>query len=291
MKSTISVSICFVVACLFLPFFLFGQAVKPQNIYRVTVISQYGIENGKYTSNSIPIHQQIYDSLGRLHTEIDYNPITRYPNNYRWHYFDGSTKLKSEFYLNEKLSRTEEYDYANNLMNELRVFKVNESDTSLTLRVLYTYNSNNLLAKATGYNSAGKKGYTATYKYDSNGNEVERKVKGKRATPPDSILYLKRTLEYDSLNRISVENITITKEGGPQSTNQIIYKYDGNNNIKEKQINNINGKQIKRKEYVYRPDQRIQRQSTFDAENILIDFRAYRYEIYKTSDRRTRILE
>lgn len=269
-----------------------GQIVKPLNIYRVTVVSEYEIVNGNYTSKSKPLFQFITDSLGRLHTEIDYNIETRYPDNYRWHYFDGQTKKKTEFYLKEKLNRIEEYDHqANGLLSQLTIYGVSDTDTLLSVRETYTYNSNGLLTRTTGYNSRGKRGYRVSYKYDDNGTEIERKISGRRLTPPDSIRHLKRTPVYDSLIRITSETLEVEKVGKGKTTRKIEYKYDAQNNLIEKTLRDNLGNQIKRKEFVYRPDNRLQRRSIYDADNNLVQFRAWRYEIYRTSDRRHRVLE
>jgi hypothetical protein len=291
MKKNIFGLMYMLVAFSLTPLMLMGQATKPQNVYRVTVISQYAIENGKYTSKSFPLFQHIYDSLGRLHTEIDYNIEKNYPSNYRWHYFDDQTKKKTDYYINEKLTRIDEFDYNGNRLSELKVYNVNETDTSLYVRVEYEYDSNGLISKTAGYNKLGKRGYRTSHKYDINGNEIERKVKGKKAIPPDSILYLAKEFAYDSLNRIVSEKITTNKLGKQQSIKLIDYKYDKNSNVIEKQISDSAGNLIKRKEFVYRPDNRLQRRSIFDAENNLIQFRAWRYEIYKTANRRVRVLE
>lgn len=291
MKSVVLNSILAAVVFMLLPTFNYGQAVKPQNVYRVTVISQYAIENGTYTSKSFPLFQHIYDSLGRLHTEIDYNIEKNYPINYRWHYFEDQTKKKTDYFVNEKLTRIDQLEHKNNRISELKVFSVNEVDTSLFVRVEYEYDSNGLLSKTTGYNKLGKRGYRSSHKYDMNGNEIERKVKGKKAIPPDSILYLGKELTYDSLSRIVSEKITINKLGEQQNIEIIDFKYDKNSKLIEKKIRNSEGDIIKRMEFVYRPDNRLQRRSIFDANDNLIQFRAWRYEIYKTANRTVRVLE
>jgi hypothetical protein len=291
MKNRIRIILLVLFAYLLLPSTLKGQAVKPQNIYRVTVNSLYEIENGKNTGKSVPIHQQIYDSLGRLHTEIDYDYKTQYPNNYRWHYFNGQVKMKTEFFHNEKLTSIAQYSYADGMLGELLLFSVSDTDTTLAIKESYFYNDIGKKIKAIGYTSKGRKGYQAKFLYDSTGNEIERKVKGKKSVPADSILYLKRTIEYDSLNRIAAEIITTRKFEQEQISKHILYKYDKENNTVEKLINNSEGEQIKRKEYDYRKDNRIHIQRIYDANNNLIDFRAWRYEIYKTNDRKRRIYE
>jgi hypothetical protein len=276
----------------YLPSILNAQIEKPQNIYRVTVNSRYVLENGERTNAFYAIGQLMYDSLGRLHTEIDYNWETRYPDNYRWHYYEGITKRKTDFFHNEKLQRIEEYNFNNDvLLAQTIVHKVSLPDTVFLVRENISYTPNRKAKNATGFNSAGKKVYTTTYKYDIKGNEIERKVKGKNATPPDSILYLKCTYLYDSLDRVISKVETIDKIGKPRKTESLSFAYDQNNNVTEKIIRDSNGNLKVRMEYSYRRDNRLQQVKIFDENNALSKHLAWRYEIYKTDDRRHRTLE
>lgn len=271
---------------------LYAQVEKPQNIYRVTVNSRYVIENGERTSTFFAINQLIYDSLGRLHTEIDFDWETHYPNNYRWNYFIGKQKVKTDFFFKEKLSRIEEYGFnESQQLVSLTLYLVNPNDTTLSVKEVYSYDKAGLAAKATGYNERGKRGYQTTFKYDDKGNEIYRKVKGKRATPPDSIVFLEKEIVFDSLNRIAKETVTIDKIGTPRLAKTYVYSYTDDGNIAEKTILDSRGNVVKRKEYVYRSDKRLQQVKVFDDSGNLMDYQAWRYEIYKTSDRRFRTLE
>ncbi len=269
----------------------FAQPERPQNIYRVTVNSRYVIENGERTSKYFAINQEISDSLGRMHTEIDFDWETHYPKNYRWHYFNGMQKVKTDFFINEKLSRIEEYTFNNNRLASLTQYAVSENDTSFLIKEVYTYDSNNRIVKAEGYNAKGKRGYRAKLKYDEHGNEIYRKVKGKRLTPPDSIILLEKNVEYDSLNRISKEVVTINTADKGSTTKAFAYTYTDEGRIAERRIMGSNGKLQKREELTYRKDGRIQQKKIFNENENLIDHLAWRYEIYKTSDRRHRTFE
>ena len=70
----------------------FGQKRTPQNIRRVTVTSAYKIENGTRKPESWTTSQEIYDSLGRMHTELVFDEQDHYPHNYKWHTFTGPLK-------------------------------------------------------------------------------------------------------------------------------------------------------------------------------------------------------
>ncbi|MFP4557321.1 MAG: hypothetical protein ACLFNU_10650 [Bacteroidales bacterium] len=282
-----------IIAFILLPTLLFSQNREPQNIYRVTVNSRYVLEDGKRTRKFFAIHQEISDSLGRMHTEIDYDWETRHPNNYRWHYFDGQTKVKTDFFEDEKLRRIHEFKYQDDgKLSELEVYRVTESDTSLQVREEYTYNSDGLLTRVNGYNKKDRRGFRARYKYDEQGNEVKRRVWGRRAIPSDSIRKLDRTLSYDSLNRIAYETVTVDKVDQPEETRSYKYSYNEDGDVLEKSIYNRNKELLRREEFVYRSrDNRLQQKIVYDANGNLIDHLAWRYEIYKTSDRRRRVLE
>jgi hypothetical protein len=277
---------------IFQPLFSLGQSRETQNIYRVKVNSRYVIEDGKRTVKYLAIGQEISDSLGRLHTEIFYDWETRKPNNFKWNYFEGKRKYKTDFFKNEKLARVEEYYYQNDsLLNRIVVKVVTENDTIFLVRVDYTYSANGLVSKAVGYNERGKKGHTTTYIYNSFGTEIERKVKGKRTFPPDSILYLKRTPNYDSQGRIIQEDLIIDKVGKCRVAQKYEYSYDDKGNLTVEIKYNDKGTVEYRKVYEYRKDKRIKMVNVYNSNQELVDCLAWRYEIYKTDNRRQRVYE
>ena len=214
------------------PIVLSAQNREPQNIYRVRVNSRYVLENGQRTKDFFAIGQLISDSLGRVHTEIDYDWITHYPNNYRWHYFTGQTKYKTDFFINEKLSRIEEYKIdENERLSELTVKYVSSNDTTFSVRVEYKYDPNGTILQTKGFNAKGKKIYTSNHKYNDQGTEILRKLKGKSIIPPDSILLLSRMPMYDSLGRITEELLITNKLSEGKSTKTIKYSYDTSGNL------------------------------------------------------------
>lgn len=275
-----------------IPFTLFAQGLKPQNVYRVAVRSWYVIESGKRTPKYFAAEQLITDSLGRLHTEIEFDKTTQSPTNYKWHYFDNLTKVQTRYFTPEGLKRIEVYERnSENRISNLILKNVSPGDTSLHMSVTYKYNPNGTVASARGFDSKGKKGFDAKYKYDLQGTEVERKVKGSKLVPPDSILYLKRVLVYDSLSRVTSEAITTKKFGKGVEANVYAYKYNDKGLLVEKTISNGSGSLQKRIEYIYRSDSRINQIIVHDAQENLLNHEAWRYEIYKTNDRRHRVLE
>ncbi|HOP05005.1 MAG TPA: hypothetical protein PL017_11385 [Tenuifilaceae bacterium] len=270
----------------------FGQNREPQNIYRVAVKSRYVLEDGQRTKDYFAIKQLISDSLGRMHTEIDFDWETHYPKNYRWHYFNGQTKYRTDFFVNEKLSKVENYKWdTQGKLTELTIEKVFPTDTSIVLKETYAYNPDGTIKNITGYNEKGKKGFKTKHKYDDKGTEILRKVKGKKAVPSDSIMFLSRVPEYDSVGRVVKETKEVEKFSRGKSTSTFAYTYDENGNKVQQLEMDAAGNLTKKIEFIYRKDNKIQQIKEFDASDKLIDWQAWRYEIYKTNDRRQRVLE
>lgn len=271
---------------------LLAQMELPQNIYRVTVNSRYVIENHNRTSTFYAIGQLISDSLGRQHREIDYDWETHIPNHYRWNYFNGMQKVRTEFYKDEKLQAIK--DWSSNpdgSLHSISLFTVQSGDTLLSVKEAYTYNSNGTLKEAKGYDAKGKRRYKTKYKFDEQGNEVYRKVKGKRILPPDSITFLQKTIKYDSLSRISSESIHKTIAHARDEKKSYTYSYNESGLVTEKVTMDSHGTVISKNKYTYRKDDRIHLLEVRDGNDNLVDYQAWRYEIYKTADRRHRVLE
>jgi hypothetical protein len=282
----------FLVSSLFNSIFVSAQGIKPQNIYRVAVLSGYEIEAGIRKTNYFTISQLISDSLGRVHTEVDFDRATQLPTTYRWHYFDNLQKVKSHFYTTDGLYSVEKYYYnPQNKLTSKKIYSVNAGDTLLQMKVDYIYDQAGVLKQSIGYNAKGKKGYTTIYLYDSKGTELERKVSGKKLTPPDSILLLKRQPSYDSLGRLVKEIVTTTKKDKPTETITFSYRYNKDGLLIEKWQYNSKGLLVRRYEYINRSDRRLNQIIEYDGDGNLIDHRAWRYELYKTNDRRQRTLE
>ena len=270
----------------------FAQNREPQNVYRVAVKSRYVLKDGERTKDYFAVKQLISDSLGRMHTEIDFDWQTHYPNNYRWHYFDGKTKFRTDFFENEKLVKIERYKWnSNGNISEFTLDRVTSTDTLVVVKEVYTYNSDGTKKSVVGYNEKGKKGFKTKFKYDDRGTEISRKVKGKKAVPADSIMLLTRVPQYDSVGRIAAETLTIQKKSKQSKTTQHKYTFDENGNKVQELLMDANGNLIKKTEFIYRKDNRIQQIKEFDANDNLLDWQAWRYEIYKTNDRRQRVLE
>lgn len=270
---------------------LAGQ-VKPQNVYRVSVSSWYKIEDGKRTPSYFTLSQHIYDSLGRLHTEVFWDRETQKPTEIRWHFFSDKAKMKT-FFLNEKaVYRIEEYIYDNlNRVNRVTYKNVINSDTLVQQVQVRKFDAAGKLTKTEIYDPKGKRGCVVSHRFDGNNTETERRVKGKKIVPADSVLLLSRNVSYDSLNRIVREDVKITKHGNRHENYSRTYRYNPGGNLAEELVYGGSNDLKLRKEYTYRNDGRLWQVHHYNAQGELVEFIAWRYELYKTNNRRERILE
>ncbi len=264
---------------------------EPQNVRRVIVTSSYVIENGQRTSKFFATKQEIYDSLGRMHTEIFYNN-DHYPQNYTWHEFDGNKLKTSDYFVSEKLAYRLAYKMnGENKVTEIKHLVASDKEPVLYQTISYTYKKG-LLTTTAGKDARGKTGFKATHKYDNKGTEISRKVKVKNTVPLDSIVELTRIPAYDSLGRIISKTETITYYPARKVTQTTEYTYNNIDSVATETLYNEAKAKVWSKEYIYRPnDKRLQQVKTTDANGTLVEWTARRFELYPTRDRRNRILE
>jgi hypothetical protein len=277
----------------YLPLLSHSQGIKPSNVYRVTVTSRYIIENGERTGQFSAVNQEIYDSLGRLHTDIDFDLETSYPNNYRWHFYDSMLLVRTEFYFNEKLDRRVVYEYNRDTLvsGELHYRRQGE-DTQLVKVVNYSYNQEGLPERTGALNSSGRRLYRVRSSFDETGTEIRRRVSGRRGAPDDGISSLDREAEYDSLGLLVYEKVQLRMSDRSRKEYTRRYQYDNRGNVIEMLEMDQNGDQVSRIEYGWQQDRnRLAQIRYYDAEGKLEKFLAKRYEIYRTPDRRERVID
>jgi hypothetical protein len=269
----------------------YSQGIKPQNIYRVTVTSRYIVENGERTSEFYAVNQEISDSLGRMHTEIDYDWETRYPHNYRWHYFDSILHVRTDFFKNENIERREIYQYSQDgyVTSELH-FEFQDGDSLLIREIHYNYNSSGSF-QVVAFNNSGKRLYRLKSKFDENGTEISRRVRG-RGIPADNIRRLDRQAHYNSLGLLVSEKVQLRMTDRTRNEYTRQYEYDDQGNITGLLELDKSGNQAYRIEYVWQQNRnRVTRILHYDSHDKLEMFLAKRYEIYTTSDRRHRVID
>lgn len=278
---------------LFLIATAYGQGVKPQNVYRVTVTSRYVLENGERTSQFYAVNQEISDSLGRLHTEIDYDWETHYPGNYRWHFYDSMVHVRTDFFVKEQIDRRVVYESNGKgaVVREFH-FQLQDGDSSLVKTISYSFNSDGLPMEVEAVNEKGRRLYRVKSSFDSQGTEIKRRVSGRRGEPDDKILRLDKVVEYDSMGQLVAEISQIRMSDGSRPAFSKKYAYDQEGNIAEIIELDAQGKQVTRTEYVWQPNRnRITRIIYYDSNDQLQKYLAKRYEIYRTNDRRQRVID
>ncbi len=276
------------------PVIIYSQGVKPSNIYRVTVTSRYVLEDGERTSRFYAVNQEISDSLGRMHTEIDYDWETRYPGNYRWHYYDSMLLVRTDYFVDEQLERRVvfEHDPDSIVTRELH-YEPQGEDTVLIKTLEYSYNPEGLPRQVEAFNDNGRRLYRTRISYDDRGTEISRRVRTRRGgKPEDGITRLDRDTEYDSLGMLVSETVQLRMASRDRKEYTRKYQYDESQNITEKLELDDRGNQASRTEYVWQARRnRLQRILYYDAYDNLEKYLAKRYEIYRTTDRRQRVID
>jgi len=268
---------------------LFSQKRPPQDVRKVTVTSQYEIVNGQKTDKMWTVYQEIYDSLGRLHTEIEYGINDHYPHKFKWHTYIGKQVVRSDYFDNEKLKliKTFTYDKDSLISNEVIKF-VKPDDTTIYTILSYKYNQLHkpVLIEATGVN--GKTAYKSKSTYDLKGTELSRSVSIKKGYfPLDSIITLSCKPSYDSIGRLVENVISTTKTNGNKTKETFKYTYDKKNNIIEVTLFDRYGKQISRQTRIFQPSRnRLVVLKYYDSNDKLVKWLEKRFEIYRTKDRR-----
>lgn len=266
-----------------------AQQRPQQNIRRITVTNKYVLENGKKTSKFWAVYQEMFDSLGRLHTEVDWDFTDHNPHGYIWHTYVGKQRIKTAIFKDEKLQTIKEYVYnRDSLVSQEVIKKVKPGDTSVYLSLTYKYNQFKKPIQIDAKAPNSKTVYTTKSTYDLKGTELTRKVKVKTGyIPIDSIISLISKPSYDSIGRLIKNPVTIVYVDNSKIFKDYNYTYDKKNNITGISILNDKGKLVSREERIYDPNRnRLQQIKYYDSNNNLIKWLAKRYEIYRTSDTR-----
>lgn len=271
-----------------------AQTRPVQDVRRVIVTSSYAIENGQQKDLNYAIEQELFDSLNRRHTEIAFDIKDHYPHCYKWHYYRGKERVKTQIFKNEKMIQVLEFTYKKNQLNQQVVKTVQSKDTSILYILNFTYNSSGNPTKVTAKNTQGKEVYTSSSKFDSRGHELSRKVKTKGNTyPQDSILSITSKPVYNTVGFLVSDKVK-TVYANKQSQNfEFRYTYDAKKNLTGITKLDEKGKQLSREERVYHSkiEGRIIQVKYFDANDVLIKSIAKRYEVYPAHDLITRTIE
>lgn len=271
----------------------YSQSVSPRDVRRVTVTSSYILEDGDRTNRQVAINQEIFDSLGRPHTVIDFDPQTGYPGNYRWLYHDSMLLVRTDHFTDEKLDKREVLEYRADSLIEKRIhYRFVNDEALLHKTVEYTYNSEGLPGTINAYDISGRRLYRVRSSFDEQGTETRRRVSGRRGEPEDGIIRLDRKPEYDERGFLVSEVVNLRESDRSRSTYQKRYTHDDRELMVEMTMLDGDGNQLKRIEYIYQDTRdRLIFIKTYDQDNRLTEWLEKRYEIYSDGNRRQRIID
>ncbi len=254
---------------------VYSQPRQKQDVHSQQIVATYEIVNGKITGNSLTRTQFILDSLGRCHTEIDYN-LSSAITSYRWITYAGAYKQTVRSFKDDLLVQVDSFVYNNkgDILKRFLSFPSNIERVSYVEKYSYL---NNLPTEIVALTAKNKTVFKTTFKYDSHGSEISRKVKVKTGVPLDSIVKLSRIVEYDSLGRVAVEKVEKVV-GGETHQDRITYKYNKKGQVNEKTFLDDGKRILLRIEFLYRDDNSLWQEKVYDANGILVKMEAWRSE-------------
>lgn len=266
----------------------YAQQRARQNVQRVIVTSYYVLKDGDKTDKTEMYYQELYDSLGRLHTEVNWNYPDHRSHGYIWHTFEGKQKVKTEYFEYEKLKLIKEFYYTKDSLIEKEVIKkVDLVDTSIYLKLLYSYNKLRKPVQIDAKTAKGETAYTSKSVFDDKGTELSRTVKIKaNIFPSDSIIKLISKPQYDSLGRITSCHTSITKANKTTTVRIYKYSYDKRSNIIGITTFDSKGQQLSREHRMFQENRnRLSMIKYFNSKDTLTLWLVKRYEIYRYKNR------
>lgn len=271
-----------------------SQSRPKQDIRRVIVTSEYTVRDGKRLPQNFAVKQELKDSLGRIHTIIFRDKATREIVSYVWITYNGMQKVKEEEFRDGKMYRFRTYSYTSDtLIDKERVFMVEPGDTALYVTLNYRYDSHGNPVEIKAFNGRGRRVYRAKSVFDANGLELSRKVKVRHHfTPVDSVISFVCKPQYDSLGRVITKEVAKTFANGKRVRFSVRYSYNPKNGllIGEERFD-TDGKLLYRKKFDYNAKGILKFISVFNDQGELVRYFAKRYELYRNSNRRQRIVE
>lgn len=254
-----------------------AQERPRQDVHSQRIEASYEIVNGKGTGKYFTTTQYLLDSMGRCHTEVDFDRTPRIIA-YRWNTYSGNNKVKVELFVADKKVEVDSFLYGknNSLLEEIVTFPNNANRLAFTEK--FTYDSQGRVVSIDAKTLKGKRAFRSTYAYDGHGTEIMRKVKIRGGFPLDSIVALNRVVSYDSLGRIVKEIVAKRLIDNHTLLSTATYQYDAKGNVAEKQLFDAKGELLSRVEYLYRNDNSLWQKKTYDPKGVLVEWLAWRLE-------------
>lgn len=265
--------ICFVLmGC-----FVYSQDRPKQDIRSQRIQSTYNIKDGQTTGKSYMEKQFLLDSLGRCHTEIDFDTALVIQS-YQWSSFLGNDLVSRRSFVKDSLVRVDSFTYKSAGKIREHYFSLRALNRRENIIETYSYTPSNQVSKVDAKLGSGKLAYRIKFFFDKKGTEIERVVKIIRGCPADSIISLKRIPSYDSLDRIVVEIVETRYINKPSTYEQISYLYNKNGCIIEKNITAKDGNKISRTEYIFKANNTLWQEKTYNSSNTLTRMIVWRTE-------------
>ena len=256
----------------------YTQGRPPQDIRSQKIQATYEIVNGQTTGKSFIVKQSILDSLGRCHTEIDFD-TTRTIQGFRWSTFSGNNLVVRQTYVEDVLVKVDSFTFESGGSVKQHFLTLKMPVGIENIIETYTYATHNQISKVEAKLKNGKTAYIVSFIYDSKGTELARKVKVKKSFPADSIVILKRIPTYDSLGRIITETVDRTFINKSITTDRIFYTYDKAGKTIGKTFLDLNGNPITRIEFIYNDNNTtLWQEKTYNSSNTLIKMLVWRTE-------------
>lgn len=221
------------------PLLLAGGVVRAQGawqggVFRLRTSRLCELREGESTGVSHVVAQHLYDSAGRQHTVVFFNPPTGVSHAYDWHYHSGDTLVRTDHYVQGRLAYREVFFYEAPLrVSRCDVYTVQAGDTLLYCRQLYRYADDGRLLEVRGETPTGEMMYREQLSYAKPFATLRGiRTKGDKPFAPEWNRYLdRRDVSYDSVGNVLTEVRTEEREKGKRERRYNVYTYDGDGNV------------------------------------------------------------
>lgn len=261
-------------------FFANGHVFSQKDSVWVTLTYTNKIEDGKRTAQKTVTNQKTFTLNWQLLREIKLDAETGKINSYIVYFYDKHNRLSSveEFTIGDSLINGKKFSYdLQNRANEIKYYLSKSSKVPvLEKREIITYYNDTLKKSVVAFNPAGKRIYSATYKYNPL-KMINTIVKKFRASP-------------DGISGITELHV-LNDKGLVVEKNEIIKHKQGTVNLSSEFEYNDQGKLLSEKKfrngqpdmvinYKYFANNQLHIIEEFNKDNVLISYRNYDYLIY-----------
>jgi hypothetical protein len=265
-----------IINCVFLVIVTTGHA---QDSIRAVNIFRYRISDGKRSNERSVIEQKTYDKNGKLVLQIFYNDSVPAIDRFTRYYYDREKLISEESFdasgeithirrsaYSEKGFPCEEKYYVplKGMMELSRTSELTWQDTSMTTRIVY--------------NMEHKKIIRERYRYYP--GRIVKEERFRKGIDPGNLKIRITTSTYsqDTLTKKEISELTYS---GEKNTTLISYTYC-NGRTSTEEWTGQEGRAVKRIEYTWFVNGRLNTQSSYNGSGELEEFLRYEYHHYVT---------